>query len=290
MNNQKDATMIDKIFCFIHNVIDLLAMLTKNITLIFRTHSFEHFKRLPLALSKTAYIFANGPSASLHFDEIKNLSKEEYEVFVMNFFANTEDFLRIKPQNYCLVDPAFISEVNEEKIKNLLDVFNTKVDWNMTLYVNYFRSTNTLKSLWQLTNPHINIVHINTISECKSFRNIMNWCYDHNLASPIIGTVLSLCIFVGIKRKFKEIRLYGVEHSFFKNIMVNEKNQVCNFEEHYYDKEIMVHPIKMNMAEYIQDKLIMFIGHNQLRTFADYKGVKIINCTPNSWIDSYEKE
>lgn len=75
---------------------------------------------------------------------------------------------------------------------------------------------------------------------------------------------------------------------------------LCASDSHLYDKEKpkmkvfkSVDP-NVNRAfrvhEFMFILYVMFQSHDLLRQFADYLGARVINCTPGSMIDSYERE
>ena len=114
---------------------------------------------------------------------------------------------------------------------------------------------------------------------------------------PMLYNVLQPTIFNAIKMGYKEIRLYGVYHSWTEEIRVNDKNEVCLIDRHFYDeKNIKLLPLKktngeiLKMYEILSDLSKVFFSYCQVRKYADYKKCKIINCTENSYIDAFERE
>ena len=71
-------------------------------------------------------------------------------------------------------------------------------------------------------------------------------------------------------------------------------------DSHFYDKEKPQMKVFKSVApnvdrafrvhEFMFILYIMFQSHDLLRQFADYLGARVINCTPGSMIDSYERE
>lgn len=64
--------------------------------------------------NRTASILANGPSLKLEIEDLEK-DKCEDDILVVNYFANTEYFEKIRPKYYCLADPRFY----EKKYKTI---------------------------------------------------------------------------------------------------------------------------------------------------------------------------
>ena len=105
-------------------------------------------------------------------------------------------------------------------------------------------------------------------------------------------------IFIGINEGYKQIDLYGVDHSWTKEIRVNNNNQVCLINSHFFDNKTpelkpwhkgIGEPV-YKMHEILRDLAWMFDGYYKLREYADNIGCRIINKTPDSFIDAFERE
>ena len=98
---------------------------------------------------------------------------------------------------------------------------------------------------------------------------------------------------------YKLIELYGADHTFFEGLCVDEKNRVCRKITHFYDNSTETNPVyhtytgeklPYKMSYFVYEYYRVFLGHDILRKIADKMGVDIYNKTPNSMIDSYERE
>lgn len=241
-------------------------------------------------------VLANGPSLK---GVLPKLQSEEFagtDFIVMNYFGKEEVFTRIKPKHYCLADPMFFYSGHREKeARSLFSLLNEAVDWDMNLYIPK-GSVKYFKSFSALSNPYIHLVPLNIINY-KGFECFRNFFYKHGLSMPLVNSVAIMAIFVGINSGYKQIDLYGVDHNFFESIYVNENNQLCNRETHFYDKdEVTLKPILryensqvLKVGDYIIGIGGIFIGHDLLAAYAHYRNVRIVNCTECSMIDSYER-
>lgn len=242
-------------------------------------------------------VLANGPSLKEVIPELTVSERfRDCDFIVMNFFANEDVCYEIKPKHYCLADPMFFHQNHRYgDVKALFDVLQNKVSWNMNLYVPKDKFKDFL-SFSKITNSNINIVPINSVPylgiEC-----MRNFVYKKGWSIPQTFTVAILAIYVGIITGYSEVRLYGVDHTFFDSLCVNEKNQLCNYEKHFYDNsEVKLKPIIRNdndqvysVSGYLTIMYNIFHSHDLLASFAKYMNVKVINCTKCSMIDSYER-
>ena len=84
---------------------------------------------------KKTILLGNGPSLKDDIEKVIEESKES-EVYVLNYFAVTNYFLKIKPEYYVLTDRMFWSQNANEDIKKdneELYFHLDKVDWRMNL-------------------------------------------------------------------------------------------------------------------------------------------------------------
>lgn len=239
----------------------------------------------------TLYILANGPSLKTELDDIllERIKSEGRNAIVVNFFASYELFKLLQPKYYCLADPTFFQKKYwTESIKKLFQILNEEVDWDMTLFIRDEGDElvrNTIK------NNNIKIVSIPSLL-FEGFERKRYSSYKRGIAVPSFSNVTIMCAYVGLNMGYSKMRMYGVDHSFLQGTMVNDNNQVCQIDHHFYGDELV--PVgnlgqSWTMARWIYDKYRTFKDHEDIRHYADYLGAEIINCTKNSWIDAYTR-
>ena len=90
-----------------------------------------------------------------------------------------------------------------------------------------------------------------------------------------------------------------MEHTFFDSLCVNDENELCTKELHFYSggDESVLKPIKRNdndeifkVADYLEAIMNMFKSHDLLAEYSKYLNSEILNCTKPSMIDSYERK
>jgi len=143
------------------------------------------------------------------------------------------------------------------------------------------------------SNKHIKLYFFNhTIFDFN--QRINHFLYKKFLSTPLLQNVVGACIFNAINMGYKKIELFGVDHSWLRDICVNNKNQVCWREIHFYGKEELRPFLKSNgetykMYEILFDFGNMFLGYQLLYNYSIYRCAKIYNNTKESFIDSFER-
>ncbi len=246
--------------------------------------------------SGTAVLLANGPSLKEVLKRVKTDKEfENVDYFVLNYFALDDIFWEIKPKHYCLADPMFFRDThNKERAKNLFYILQ-KVDWDMSIYIpSEYRKKKFLK-FSGLSNPMLNVVEVNSILY-SGYPSLKNYFYKKGLSLPRIQTVAILAIYVALNKGFSLVRLYGVDHTFTKDLCVDEKNRLCSIVTHFYDNTTSLVPLirednseHYKISDYLQNITNMFKGHDELADYAEYIGAKILNCTEGSFIDCYDR-
>ena len=189
------------------------------------------------------------------------------------------------------------SKGNEENVRAFIENVNTKVDWPMTIFITY--------GLWndkqwksQFKNDKLKLIPIHTIAAPESIKASY---YLHKLGwlGANYGSVLHHAIYVGILMGYEKMEVYGADHTFFDGLCVDDNNRVCRKITHFYDQSSEIKPIyhtytgevkPYKMSYFVSEYEKVFLGHDILRYIADKENVRIINKTPISLIDSYERK
>ncbi len=242
--------------------------------------------------TKKLLILANGPNLK---ESIRNGIQdiECSDIRVVNDFCKSEFFFAIKPASYVFADPFFFSDEITERHRQIWEAF-ANVDWEMTLFIPYFTFS---KISNRISNSNIKVCpyHHMPYNGWNSIRKLL---YRKGLSMPRIQNVVIPSIFIGINEGYKQIDLYGVDHSWTKEIRVNKDNQVCLINSHFFDNKTpelkpwhkgLGQPV-YKMHEILRDLAWMFDGYHVLREYADSMGCRIINKTNDSFIDAFERD
>lgn len=272
--------------------LDLLKLLYFLILLIF---SFPRGRLKKSRRQVDLEILANGPSLK---DKIKVLRQHDIyknDYLVMNYFALDDLFIKLKPTYYCFADPMFYKKtLRFEEVMSLFKIINETVAWPMTIYIpsSKYRA---FKSFYKFENSFLTIVPVNNLPY-RGPENLRNYFYSKGLAQPQSFTVANFAIYIGLMLGYNKIELYGVDHTFFEGLAVDENNQVCNIEKHFYGKSDNLRPIinintglNWSIANYTFNISHMFKSHDYLNSLASYMNIQVINHTCNSLIDSYPR-
>lgn len=250
----------------------------------------KYFQRQKKMRNKDDECFILGNGASLTY-YLENNKEKRQNVFVVNFFGITEYFRELKPDRYIVLDNILIGraerEFSVEKVKRLYEEIQ-KVDWPITFY---FPSNGDLDIIHKLKkNNNITIVIYN-MTPVTGFKFVRHWIYRKSLGMPLPQNISNAAIFCALNSGFKKIYLYGVEHSWMKSFDVDpETHKIYMNDGHFYQKDELYW---FNRGEYknrLLDVYKAMESHFLLREYADSIGAKVINKTPNSFVEAYEFE
>lgn len=264
---------------------------------------FNKFPNKDKNRGKKAYVMGNGPSLK---QVLKKFENGEFQISSDSFFVNMAPldpvFYKVKPSHLFLSDFVFAqdTEGRTKRVRMMYDMLQEKVDWDLTIYVNIGKAKycNQLVAYSRITNTNIDFVFLNRNNcddLCAQWRHRL---YDKGWFMPTEATVVNTAIYVAILEGYSEIELYGVEHNMFKNLVVNDENQLCIIEHNFYDKQDSLVPVVNDGSNVSSGKMHnymffiwkMFDSHRLLSEYAEYRNCKIYNCTPDSMIDVYERK
>ena len=240
-----------------------------------------------IVISKDCTILANGPSLKEALDK-NEVRLAGNDVFVVNMFVQTNDFWTIKPRFYFIVDGAFFvpkTKRHHELVQLVTDSFK-KVDWDMYLCISSgCVNGGILKSI---DNPHIKIIKWNTTT-FEGFRCLRHFMYRHNMAMPRCQTVTNMALAAAINMGYDNVYLYGADHSWTRDLRVDDDNVVCYGDRHVYATEVQVIKKDCTMGRLLHAFANMFDAHWIINDYAISRRVNIWNCTKGSFIDAYKR-
>lgn len=240
---------------------------------------------------ETCYILCNGPSLQTFLNSPELPSKN---LFVVNFFANSDIFEQLKPDNYIVLDNKLVGRSDKEKMAKVNEKVTLlyerlkNVTWPLTIYYPSDGNKDIINKLKENINITVCLFNKTPVSGLKA---ISNFLYRLNLGMPRPQNVSNAAIFCAINSGYKKIYLYGMEHSWLKNFDVNPENhKIFANDGHFYQKENVRYYPKGDYYKVLYYQYLTFKSHFMLRNYADYVKVQIINKTPNSFIEAYEFE
>ncbi len=214
------------------------------------------------------------------------------EYMVVNRFVLSPLYVSIKPKYYVLADPHFFES---EEGSELLSQIAGQTTWTLHLFVpvDVFRKGTVQVKLE--TNPRIRLHYFNT-QIFRGFYTIRNLLYTEGLASPRVQNVVVGCLMIALRMQYKQIYLFGVEHSWIRNLRVNLNNEIYVNDDRFFEngkkkerlyvdteyRPFLLHDLLRNFA-------YMFEAYFEIKALANREGATIINCTPDSYIQAFEK-
>jgi len=174
----------------------------------------------------------------------------------------------------------------EQNIK-LIQSLN-KVFWEMYLFVPNVQRKSDI--LLKIVNNNIRILSFNS-NMVKGIRKIRHLFYRLYLGIPSSRNVSIPAIFNMINFNYKEINLYGMDHSWISTLFVDANNQLHEDDRHFFDKEKKnILEKNVNMSKLMAGYSLVFQAHELLNDYAISRSTKIINHSQNSFIDAYQKK
>ena len=232
-------------------------------------------------------ILGNGNSLKNIVDDLSL----DCDYMVMNAHILHPSYAELKAKYYVLADPTFFhpraNYDGTEIVKRIL----AETDWKMTLFVpwEHARGVKLESTEW---------VTIQYVNQCLYYgpEQYREFLYEHNLAMPNVNNVLASAIYLAIYLGYQEVELYGVEHSWTRDLYVNKQNHTCLKDSHFFDEqEVEANVIidgtgrPMKFHEVLRMYAAYFPAYWELRELADKHNCRIINMTPNSFIDAFER-
>ena len=238
-------------------------------------------------------ILGNGPSLNDTMTNNKEFLLARH-LLAVNFAANTPIFTELKPKFYMLTDPVFFNRMELVNVQQLWRNFAETVDWEMTLFI---PTKAKKKGSWfnsVIKNKNITICTYN-MTPVEGVQWFENMSYNHHWGMPRPRNVLIPSIMQGIAMRYKTIYLAGADHSWLKTLSVDDDNRVVSIQPHFYkeakseEERIKKDYMNIPLHQVLESMYIAFRTYHVIRRYADYRGVKVLNITPNSFVDAFAR-
>ena len=257
---------------------------------------------MPPKIKQDCILLGNGPSLKESLRQYSTFfDSNKYDLFCVNYFANTDFYEQLKPAYYVLIAPEYwVSEFEDisiilQKREQLFKNIEAKTDWKMTLLVPWeAKKSKAWQGLFK-DNPNIQVHHFNR-TPVEGSQIINHFLFRNRLGMPRPHNVLLPSIWLSINMEYQNIHLIGADHSWLPEISVTDQNEVLINQKHFYDNTTSVpKPMrkatgKRKLYEVLEKFTLAFKGYFILKDFAATKNVKIWNLTPNSFIDAFDRK
>lgn len=253
--------------------------------------------RLPHANANSCVVLGTGPSLSQSLSKHPDFFRKQALVCV-NRFCLSKEYTELKPSYYVMLDPGFWLNMEDEGIKKTLNTIIEQTNWELRLLLPQKAKHSAWVKQIEQRNAKIKISYFN-YTVFKGFTGIAHRIYAKNLAMPQSQNVLVAAIFLTINLDFKKIYVVGADHNWHENLHINEQNQLCVKDVHFYENESKVsyrlfykdaeHRKTFTMHEILFTFSKAFYGYQSLKKYADFRQVSVYNASEISFIDAFER-
>jgi hypothetical protein len=248
---------------------------------------------------KECVILGNGPSLS---ELIKNHKSflDDKDVICVNHFPISDLFSITKPSFYITSAPEFwlnnLGEAYIDRREKLFKALGEKTQWPLKVLIPFSAKGSGTWESHISKNINIEIIFYNCIG-IEGFKGFVFWLFKRNLAMPRPHNVLLAAIFTAINMGYKNIYLWGAENNQFLEMSVDDQNTALLRQKHFYDAEdVQAKTMKKagigqrRVHEILHKFMLSFEGYHILREYANTRNVKVVNQTPGSMIDAFDRE
>lgn len=265
---------------------------------VLRIRHFSTLRKLDKK-SRRLFVLATGPSFNEDLKRYKESIQTE-DAVAMNMFATSPLFAELHPRLYLLVDPLWFKPAEfmekstfKDNYINLRNALISGVSWEMSLIVpDSAYDSDLIKSL--KSNTNIKIFYYNCRVSMKGSLGL--WFMKKGWTSPPAQTVANVAAGLGVVAGYEEVWMLGIDTSMHTMMRVDQKtNEMYLENQHFYGtkKEKGYRGADKSQAYtvafFLGCAVKMFEGYERIRELADYCGVKVINASSFSWVDSLER-
>ncbi|MEZ0609564.1 hypothetical protein ACAW74_13685 [Fibrella sp. WM1] len=245
-------------------------------------------------------ILGNGPSLRQSLESDLAFIREA-ELYCVNNFASSAEYAQLQPQNYALLDPAFFlySEENngrKDVEKTIRCLINLTV-WPMNLFVPQTARNSYLVAQLHRKHPNVRVVFYNytVVRGYAWFRHVV---FRKGWGMPQSQNILAASLYLAITRRFREIYLFGADHSWHEEIRVTDTNELLMKQEHFYDKpgdatHIPIYDVvkkeTSRMSAQFASLSKAFFSYEILRDYAQAMQVRVLNASAKSYVDAFKR-
>lgn len=236
--------------------------------------------------NKELVVLGNGPSLRRLLSD-RSSFLDGKDLMMVNFSATTEDFCKFRPKFYLLMDPDFfkIDTIRQRLFVSMVD----KTEWEMHLFVPVSARKHAEWQEMVSRSPYIRIHWFNA-TPVEGSVGFSHFCFKRQLGMPRPRNVLVACLMVALHLPYDTIYLAGADHSWMKEIWVDENNVVNEDRAHFYDKGGTQRVVSSHkLHELLHSMAIAFRSYHEVEAYSRKIRKRIVNITPGSFIDAFTK-
>ncbi len=232
-------------------------------------------------------VLGNGPSLRILLDEHADFLAGK-ELLAVNYAVQSPSYETLRPRYYVAIDPVVFSD--EAFCKRLFEPLAEKTVWPLELFVPYnVRREKKWKAILS-NNPFITIHYINTTPVAGA-----DWIamplFRRRLGMPSPRNVLVPSLMVALWAGFRTVYTAGVDHSWHLQLRVDDQNRLMINDTHYYDASDPGYTRHgtFTVGMLFRSLSLAFNSYHTVNRFARRLGRRIVNITPGSFIDAFER-
>lgn len=251
---------------------------------------------LPGAKEDSCILLGNGPSLKTSLDQNPDFFRK-HPLICVNSFSLTNEYTELKPSYCVILDPGFWMS-SESVVINTVQSLIEKTSWPLIIMIPREARRSALFSGLEKQNNNIKVIYFN-YTVFKGFTKISHFFYKRNIAMPQSQNVLVAALFLGINIGYKNIYLFGADHTWHENLHIDENNVLCVKHIHFYEKEEKVSYVPFykslhSKAVFRMDEIFLlftktFHGYVALDKYAKSRGCIIYNASKISFIDAFKR-
>ncbi len=240
-------------------------------------------------------VMGNGPSlrSFIEFIGENPQLRAGCDLEAVNFAAITREFTALRPESYVLADPHFFNDGSpDEKVRNLWDSLS-RCDWDMTLWLP-LQFLDALRPLIARLPACVSVRYMN-LTPVEGDGALADALIHGGWGMPRPRNVLIPAIMCGMRMGYDTIYIVGADHSWSRSLWVDADNRVVSIQPHFYqDDEKEKQRVHAEYAGYhlhdiLNSLTVAFRSYFDIRRYADRHGYRIINATPESFIDAFPR-
>jgi hypothetical protein len=221
----------------------------------------------------------------------------------VNNFCESNFYAALRPSYYVLTDPAYWDEspspsFAEEVQRTLVALEST--NWPLTLFlpdrakgcffVSRLSSHDFVRLQFFNLRPSVGVTHF-----------AHRFFLERNLLMPFAANVVVAATYVAINLGFSRVTLYGVDHTWFNQLYVDQDN-VPRFSSSHFSRpdDVSTQGLAVykdpqetqpfSMAELFEGYGRLFRAYEELALYAGYFGIEVVNACQESAIDAFVRE
>lgn len=252
-----------------------------------------------LAVNNECVILGNGPSLSQSLSCDKSIL-EGRDVYCVNNFPVSELYGELRP-GYCVMSAPeyWLRDVSDVYVKMRTETFQAlkeKTQWPLILLIPVRARPYKGWDAVIRTNTNITIRYYNTCP-VEGLRPVNHLFFNAGMGMPRPHNVLVPSLMIAIWNRYRNVFVLGADHTWLDKITVNENNEALVNQQHFYDggnsqpgPMYMLGKRPRKLYEILHKFMLTFRAYWDINDYALKKNVCIINLTPGSLIDAFERK